>query len=108
MYSQRSACGPKLTDEQVAAIRADLRNGQEIADEYDIDKSVVSKIRNNEIHKDPSLPPKLKGFGALRTAWSAAGAAAREEFLRWLWSEHPEMVGAVMTEPRVTERQSAG
>jgi hypothetical protein len=72
-----------------------------------VHKSQVSRIRNNITHVDADLPALPDGLGLLRRAWNAAGAPAREHFLRWLWSEHPEMIGAVMTEPPANERHSA-
>jgi hypothetical protein len=107
VYIQRSARSATLTPNQVAAIRVDARDGQQIADEYGIHKSQVSRIRNNKTHIDRNLPA-LPGFGALRRAWSAAGAPAREEFLRWLWSEHPAMISAVITKPSAPQRHAAG
>ena len=106
VYSQRSLRHAKLTPDQVAAIRVDARDGQQIAHEYGVHKSQVSRIRNNMIHVDADLPA-LPGLGSLRRAWNAAGATAREEFLRWLWSQQPEMIGAVITERPANERHSA-
>jgi ParB-like chromosome segregation protein Spo0J len=96
VYSQRAARSAKLTSDQVAAIRSDPRNGQKIATEYGVHKSQVSRIKANRTHVDPGYAPDLAG---LRRAWNSAGAPAREGFLRWLWSEHPEMIRAVITEP---------
>jgi hypothetical protein len=106
---KRRACraGGRLTLEEAAAIRADARDGQQIARAYGIHKSMVSRIRSNKLYANPNLPA-LPGFGALLSAWSAAGAAAREEFLRWVWSEHPEMISAVGTEPRGIDRAAIG
>jgi hypothetical protein len=107
IYNQRSSRGAKLTPDEVAAIRVDDRNGQQIADEYGVHKSQVSRIRNNLTDVDPDLPALPDGLGSLRRAWNAAGAPAREEFLGWLWAKHPEIVSAVLTEPQVNERHSA-
>jgi hypothetical protein len=93
----------KLTPDQVAEIRVDPRNGQEIATDYGVHKSQVSRIKANLTHVDPGYAPGLAG---LRRAWNVAGAAEREEFLCWLWSEHPAMIRAVITEPRAIERRS--
>jgi ParB-like chromosome segregation protein Spo0J len=103
VYNQRAARGTKLGPDDAARIRADPRNGQEIAREYGVDKSQVSRIRANLIHVDPGYAPGLAG---LRRAWDAAAAPAREEFLRWLRSEHPEMISAVITESPTIERRS--
>jgi hypothetical protein len=43
--------------------------------------------QSNQLYANSNLPA-LPGFGALLSARGAAAAAAREEFLRWLWSEH--------------------
>ena len=107
IYSQRSARGAKVTPDQAAAIRGDFRDGQQIADEHGIHKSTVSRIRNHQIHREPDLIDPPDGLGRLCRAWSAAALPAREEFLRWLWSEHPDMISRVTTEPPATERRLA-
>jgi ParB-like nuclease family protein len=96
-----SADDPQVAPAERKMIRASKEQTQKAAGER------KRRAGGNQNHVHPDLPA-LPGFGALRSAWSAAGAAAREQFLRWLWSEHPEMIGAVMTDPRVTERQSTG
>jgi hypothetical protein len=94
--------GANLTPRQVADIRADPRNGQEMADLYGISKSLVSKIRSNDIYFDPEYVP---AFAGLRRAWDHAGE--EEKFARWLWSEHREMIEAVITEPSPQSEQRA-
>jgi ParB-like chromosome segregation protein Spo0J len=116
VYSQRAVRRAKLTPDQVRAIRADDRSLRQIAHEYGVHKSQVSRTKNNKTHIDPDLPALPNGLRELYRAWNAASPDARVQFLCWLWSEHPEMIGAVITEPqasdfanlaRVNERHSA-
>ena len=57
----RRAGGPTL--EKAAAIRADGRDGQTIADEYGIHKSMVSRIRNNKLLSRPQSARRTLVWG---------------------------------------------
>jgi ParB/Sulfiredoxin domain len=106
VYVQR----PKLSDETVLEIRNDDRSLKQIAKAHGIDKSQVSKIKNNKLYFDPKVTPAPKGLVPLRRAWNAACPDAKEQFLSWLWSEHPAMIGAAApeTEPQTTGLHLAG
>jgi hypothetical protein len=80
----------------VDAIRADTRDLQTIAEEHNINKSQVSKIKNNQLYRRADNHNELRLLAALQRTWQKAKVPTREEFLRWLWREHPAMVGALM------------
>jgi hypothetical protein len=83
--------GRSLTDAQVDAIRADTRDLQTIAEEHNINKSQVSKIKNNQLYRGEN-PEELTRLAALQRAWQTAEEPTRKEFIRWLWQEHPAMI----------------